>query len=354
MKIVVAADKFKGSLSASAACEAIARGVRRALPRAKIVQMPLADGGEGTVEALVSATGGRLVRRRVTGPLGDKVRAPFGLLGDGKTAVIEMAAASGLALVPERKRNPMITTTRDGGAGMAQALGARLLDARGREIGPGGGGLAELTRIDVAEVSRQRSAIQVLVACDVTNPLCGPKGASAVYGPQKGATPGMVKVLDRNLRRYARIVERDILDSPSKLHDRPGAGAAGGLGFGLRAFLDARLERGIELVLDLLDFDSAVRDADLIVTGEGAIDEQTVHGKVPSGVAQRARRFGVPVIAIGGTVPPDANALFRHGVGGLLSICHSPMSLREAMDNAASLLETAAERAVRLFCSARP
>lgn len=382
MKIVVAADKFKGSLSAREVCDAIARGVKRACPRAKLVKVPLADGGEGTVQALVAATDGKLKSRRVTGPLGEKVKAELGLLGDGKTAVIEMAAASGLVLVPEKKRNPMVATTRgtgelikaaldegakkiilgiggsatnDGGAGMARALGAKLLDKRGKEIGEGGGELGKLARIDLSEFEIKDSRFEILVACDVTNPLCGPKGASAVYGPQKGATPQMVRTLDQNLRQYAKIVERDVAPHTMRssaprcaLHELPGAGAAGGLGFGLCAFLDARLRRGIDLVLDYLEFEQTLRGADLVITGEGAIDKQTLHGKVPIGVAQRARRLRVPVIAIGGTVPPDANVLFRHGIDGLASICHSPMERDEAMKEADSLIGVAAERAMRL------
>jgi glycerate kinase len=375
MKIVIAPDKFKGSLTAAEACDAIERGVRRVLPRARIVKLPLADGGEGTVRALVSATSGKLVTRRVTGPLGGKVSATFGLLGDGRTAVIEMAAASGLVLVPERKRNPLITTTygtgeliaaalelgarriligiggsatNDGGAGMAMALGARLLDRSGRNIGFGGGELRKLDRVDFRRFSVLGSRFSVLVACDVFNPLCGPNGASAVYGPQKGATPAMVKLLDRNLAHYAKIVERDVPVRPT-LPRLPGAGAAGGLGYGLCAFLGAKLQRGIELVLDHLDFESHLRGADLVITGEGAVDEQTLHGKVPMGVARRARKFGVPVIALGGSVPPSASALFGHGIDGLLSVCHSPMTLSEAMQNAASLLELCAERAMRVW-----
>jgi glycerate kinase len=375
MKIVIASDKFKGSLTAVEACDAIERGVRRVLPRARIVTLPLADGGEGTVRALVSATGGRLVTRRVTGPLGGKVSATFGLLGDGATAVIEMAEASGLALVPERKRNPWITTTfgtgeliaaavrlgarriligiggsatNDGGAGMAMALGARLLDGRGRSIGFGGGALARLDRIDCSRLAVRGSRFAIQVACDVSNPLCGRNGASAVYGPQKGATPAMVRQLDRNLAQYARIVVRDVGVRPS-LRELPGAGAAGGLGFGLCAFLGARLRGGIEIVLDQLRFDEHLRGADLVITGEGAIDAQTIHGKVPIGVARRAKKLSVPVIAIGGTVPPEANSVFDHGIHGLVSICHSPMSLSEAMRDASSLIELAIERSVRLF-----
>jgi len=381
MRIVIAADKFKGSLTAPAVCRAIARGVRLVLPRATIVEVPLADGGEGTVEALVTSTGGRLVTQHVKGPLGDRVRARFGLLGDGKTAAIEMAAASGLVLVPKRKRNPLRTTTygtgeliraavkggarkiiigiggsatNDGGAGMAMALGAKLLDRNGRLIGLGGGELAKLARVDQSEFEVGDLKLDIRVACDVTNPLCGPNGASAVYGPQKGATPAMVKSLDRNLARYARIVARDVL--PGTIRSRrfglervAGAGAAGGLGFGLCAFLGARLQRGIDLVLDHLEFDRTLRGADLVITGEGAIDEQTVHGKVPIGVAHRARKCGVPVIAIGGSVPPSANDVFGHGVGGLMSICHSPMPLDAAVRDAAALLELAAERAMRLL-----
>lgn len=380
MKILIAPDKFKGSLSAVEVCDAIERGIRRFLPRAMIDKAPIADGGEGTVQALVAATAGRVLTRRVTGPLGQTVRARFGLLGDGDTAVIEMAAASGLSWVPRAKRNPLRTTTHgtgeliqaalkigvkriilgiggsatnDGGAGMAMALGAKLLDARGREIGWGGGELEKLERIEKSGV--QVAECEILVACDVTNPLCGPKGASAVYGPQKGATPSMVRRLDRNLARYARIVQRDVIRKCTRhpLHVLPGAGAAGGLGYGLCAFLGAKLRRGIDLVLDAVDFDRRVTGVDLVITGEGAIDEQTAHGKVPVGVARRAARRGVPVIALGGSVPPEANAVFEHGIAGVASLCHSPMSLESAQRDAAALLALAAERTLRLWCTAR-
>lgn len=378
MKILIAPDKFKGSLSAVEACDAIERGIRRFLPRATIDKAPIADGGEGTVQALVAATGGRILTRRVTGPLGKPVRARFGLLGDGDTAVIEMAAASGLSLVPRAKRNPLRTTTygtgdlirtalkigvkriilgiggsatNDGGAGMAMALGAKLLDARGREIGWGGGELGKLDRI--ADCGVQIANCEILVACDVTNPLCGTKGASAVYGPQKGATPGMVRILDRNLAHFAQIVQRDVIRRRTRppLHDLPGAGAAGGLGYGLCAFLGAKLRRGTDLVLDAVDFDRRVRGVDLVITGEGAIDEQTVHGKVPVGVARRAAKRGVAVIALGGTVPPGANSVFRHGIAGVASLCHSPTTLETAQRDAWDLLALAAERTLRLWCA---
>jgi glycerate 2-kinase len=386
MKIIVAADKFKGSLTAPQVCDAIERGVRRALPRAKIVKLPLADGGEGTVRALVAATGGKLATRQVTDPLGGKVRATFGVIDAGSTAVIEMASASGLMLVPDAKRDPLGATTygtgeliraaldlgvhkiimgiggsatNDGGAGMAMALGARLLDARGRSIGLGGGALARLQRIDLSAFRFPDAAVGVSVACDVTNPLCGPRGASAVYGPQKGATPHMVRILDRNLAHYARLVARDVtgrrrvMGSPSPLAAQSGAGAAGGLGFGLCAFLGANLQRGIELVLDHLDFEARLDGADLVITGEGAIDDQTLEGKVLLGVAARARKRGVSVLALGGSVPPAANKLFAHGIGGVMSLCHSPMSLAQAIQGAPGLLELAAERAMRIVVLGR-
>lgn len=381
MKIVIATDKFKGSLSAPQVCDAIEKGVRRVIPRAHVVKVPLADGGEGTVQSLVAAAGGRLITRRVTDPLGGKVVATFGVIDRGKTAVIEMAAASGLVLVPPTRRNPLRTTTfgtgeliaaalgmgvekiilgiggsatNDGGAGMAMALGARLLDGHGKSIPFGGGPLAELTRIDMSSFPPVPPSVTISVACDVTNPLCGPIGASAVYGPQKGATRSMVKQLDKNLAHFASIAERDVLrrkrgsKNVRPLHERPGSGAAGGLGYGLCAFLNARLERGIDLILDHLDFETKITNADLIFTGEGAIDHQTLHGKVPIGVARHAHTHRIPVIAIGGTVPTEANQVFHSGIQGLMSICHSPVELKVAIRDAAPLLELAAERALRL------
>ncbi|QDV36673.1 glycerate kinase [Tautonia plasticadhaerens] len=377
MRYVIAPDKFKGSLSAVDACRAIALGVRRADDAAEVDEIPMADGGEGTVEALVTALDGTTRTSRVTGPLGPPVEARFGLSGDGRTAFIEMAAASGLVLVPEDRRDPTVATTRgtgeliraaldvgvdrivvgiggsatnDGGAGMAQALGYRLLDAGGDDLGPGGGPLARLDRIDPTGRDPRLDRVELAVACDVTNPLCGPDGASAVYGPQKGADREAVDRLDRNLRRLAEVVRRDLGRSVA---DLPGAGAAGGLGAGLVAFGGGRLERGVELVSRTVGLADRLEGADLCLTAEGSLDEQTAHGKTIAGVALVARDRGCPVIALAGGIGPGAEALLGSGVSAFFSICDRPMALREAIDQADLLLGRVAEQAVRAFRSGR-
>jgi len=367
MRFVIAPDSFKGSASAKDVAQAIAEGLKVSLPDAEFDLVPMADGGEGTVEALVAATGGEIVRERVTGPLGEPVDAFFGILGDGETAVIEMAAAAGLHLVPPERRNPLVTTTygvgelikaaldrgcrriivgiggsatNDGGAGMAQALGAKLLDERGNEIGFGGGELGKLAKVDISGLDSRLREAEILVACDVTNPLTGPNGASAVYGPQKGATPEMVKLLDENLRRYAEIVRRDL---DVDVEHVPGAGAAGGLGAGLMAFCQAKLMKGVELVIRAVRLDERVQKADLVVTGEGKLDFQTGFGKVPFGVAQVAKRHGKPVIAIAGQLGEGSENCRNWGIDACFSILNRPMSEQEAMGNALTLLKRTAE-----------
>jgi glycerate 2-kinase len=377
MRVVVAPDKFKGSLSAPEAARALARGVESVASDAVIDPVPMADGGEGTVEALVAATGGTFHEARVTGPLGLPVRARFGLLGDGRTAVLEMAEASGLALVPPERRDPSRTTTRgtgelllaaieagarrvilgiggsatnDGGAGLGQALGIRLLDADGRDLGPGGGALAGLDRIDPSGLDPRLGGIEVAVACDVDNPLCGPRGASAVYGPQKGADPAMVATLDANLDRFARIVARDL---GRAIRDLPGAGAAGGLGGGLVAFASGRLEPGVRLVIDAVGLADRLRGADLCLTGEGAIDASSAFGKTAVGVARLARALGCPTLALAGTIGPGAAAVLDQGVDAYFSICPGPIPLDDALARAGALLEAAAAQAVRAFLAGR-
>lgn len=376
MKIIVAPDKFKGSLTAEEAAAAIARGVRRVLPRAEILQVPVADGGEGTMRALVKAARGRVVRRKVVGPLGDTVTASFGILGEKKfprTAVIEMAEASGLHLVPPAKRNPLITTTygtgqliraaialgckkiivaiggsatNDAGAGMAQALGWQLLDAQGNQIGFGGGALKNLSRIEPpkSQVSGFRPPPSILVACDVQNPLYGKHGAAYVYAPQKGATPAMVRELDNGLRHFAKIVRRDL---GKELAHFAGAGAAGGLGAGLVAFLNAKLQSGVELVLDTIRFDEILRGADLVITGEGKIDSQTAHGKTPWGVASAAKRHHIPVIAFGGSIPVRPSRKLWTHFEAILPIASQSVPTDYSMRNAARLLEEATECCLR-------
>jgi len=372
MRIVIAPDSFKGSLSAAEAAAAMGRGTRAAFPDAEIVEVPMADGGEGTVDALVAGTGGRIITHTVTGPLGQTVEARFGLLGDGTTAALEMAAASGLLLVPKEQRDPRITTTygtgeliraaldlgvgrivcgiggsatNDGGAGMIQALGAKLLKADGTPVSPGGAGLLELDRIDLSGLDPRLAQVELLIACDVDNPLCGPRGASAIYGPQKGATPEMIALLDKALGHMADIMARDV---GRDVRNQSGAGAAGGLGAGFMGYLNARLRPGIEVVMDAVRMETLLETADLVVTGEGRTDGQTLAGKVPMGVARRAARFGVPAVVVSGAVTPDADALMTHNVAALLSIADGPITLDEAMAHAAELLERASARALRL------
>src|SRR6266516_6341990 len=324
MRIIIAPQSLKGSLTAAQAGEAIAQGVRNVHPTAEIEIVPVADGGEGTVQALVDATGGKIIQQTVTGPLGEQVPAFFGLLGDGSTAVIEMAACAGLPLVPPEKRDPRITTTygvgelilaaldygsrhfiigiggsatNDGGAGMAQALGARLLTKEGKEIARGGAALTTLAHISTATMDPRLQECTVEVASDVSNPLCGPTGASAVYGPQKGATPEMVVELDRALAHYAQIIEHDL---GVAVGDIPGDGASGGLGAGLIAFLHATLRPGAQIVLEAVHLEERMRTADLVITAEGQLDSQTAYGKSVGAVAALAKRYRLPVLALAG------------------------------------------------------
>lgn len=373
MKIVVAPDSYKGSLTAKEVAIAIEHGFLAVFPECEVVKVPMADGGEGTVQSLVDATAGEVVEVEVTGPLGTPVKAFFGLLGEGRTAVIEMASASGLPLVPSDRRNPLVTTTvgtgelikaaldrgvtelvigiggsatNDGGAGMAMALGARLLDNQDRNLGFGGGELGRLSRIDASGLDPRLSRVTLTVACDVDNPLCGPKGASAVFGPQKGATPEMVEVLDRNLGHYAQTIERDL---GRQVADVPGAGAAGGLGAGLLAFTNAILRRGVDIVLELTGLDRHLAGASLVVTGEGQIDGQTVRGKTPYGVAQAAKRHGLPVIAIVGGMAPGSEEVYGLGIDAVVPVTPRPMSIEEAMVQSFDLVASAAERMARLL-----
>ncbi len=378
MKIVLAPDAFKGSLTAAEVCAAMAEGLRRFLPDAEIVSVPMADGGEGTVQSLVDATGGHFVTETVSGPLGEPVPACFGILGDGVTAVIEMAAASGLPLVPEDRRDPSRTTTygtgeliraaldrdcrtiivgiggsatNDAGAGMAQALGAKLTDADGNELvcGCSGGGLAHLSNIDLSGLDPRIAETTFRVACDVDNPLYGQRGAAYVYAPQKGADAAMVEQLDAALRNFAEVVKRDLNMEVAEI---PGTGAAGGLGAGLVAFCGAKLEPGVDIVLEAVDLLGKAEAADLIITGEGAIDYQTAFGKAPSGAVRVARQIGCPNIVIAGAVHLAAGQLHEQGFGPLFSICNTAMSLPEAMEpqTARKLVARAAEEAIRCFC----
>ncbi|WP_176343905.1 glycerate kinase [Priestia aryabhattai] len=367
MKIVIAPDSFKESLTALHVCEAVEKGIKAHFPDAEISKVPMADGGEGTVQSLVDATGGEIIQARVTGPLGKEVEAFYGILGDGNTAVIEMAAASGLHHVPVDKRNPLITTTRgtgelilkaldhkvkhiiigiggsatnDGGTGMAKALGAKLLDANGAEIKEGGGSLAQLASIDLTNLDSRLAEVKVEVACDVDNPLTGETGASAVFGPQKGATPDMVKQLDRNLAHYAAIVGKEM---GIHIQSIPGAGAAGGLGGGLLAFLSAELKPGVDIVIKATQLESYIKNADLVITGEGKIDGQTIYGKTPIGVAKTAKKHSVPVIAIAGSIGAGSEAVYEHGISALFSVVPGAVSLQEALEKADENIERTAK-----------
>lgn len=375
MKIVIAPDSFKGSLTALQVAEAMEVGLRRVFSDVTIEKVPMADGGEGTVQSLVDATDGEILTAQVLDPLGNSIEAEYGVLGDGFTAVIEMAAASGLTLVPPDKRDPRITTTygtgeliraalaqgcrkliigiggsatNDGGAGMAQALGAKLLTASGGQIEPGGGSLAALSSIDLSELHPRITETETVVACDVNNPLTGRQGASHVYGPQKGATPEMIEVLDANLAHFDKIVERDLNKSVGKV---PGAGAAGGLGAGLMAFLDASLKSGIDIVTEATLLSKRFAGADLVLTGEGQINFQTVFGKTPVGVAKVAKIHRIPVIAIAGSIADNSDGVYDAGIDAMIDIVPEPMPLETAIENATTLIEIAAERAGRMVAT---
>lgn len=366
MKIVIAPDSYKESLSALEVASAIEAGFREIYPDAEYVKLPVADGGEGTVEAMVAATQGRVVEVEVTGPLGEPVQGFYGISGDESCAFIEMAAASGLELLPPDARNPLKTTswgtgelirhaldlgvtrmiigiggsaTNDGGAGMVQALGAQLLTADGQPIAPGGAGLSTLAKIDISGLDPRLAQCRIDVACDVTNPLVGDEGASAVFGPQKGATPEMVVQLDRALAHYAGQIAQDLDLDVLALE---GGGAAGGMGAALYAFCGAHLRPGIDIVTDALHLDALVADADLVITGEGRIDSQTIHGKVPVGVARVAKRYQIPVIGIAGSLTADVGVVHQHGLDAVFSVLHRICSLDEALTEAGTNVRMAA------------
>ena len=360
MKIVIAPDSFKESLTALEVANAIETGFKRIFPNAEYVKLPMADGGEGTVQSLVDATQGRLIETEVTAPLGNQVKSFFGLSGDGKTAIIEMAAASGLHLVPMDKRNPCQTTsfgtgelikqalnlgvqhiilgiggsaTNDGGAGMLQALGLRLLDKNGQSIGFGGTALSNLAEIQLADLDPRLQHVQIEVACDVNNPLCGERGASAIFGPQKGATPEMVKELDAALAHLAEIAERDC---GKQIKEQPGAGAAGGMG-------------GVQIVLDNLKLAEQVKEADLVITGEGRMDAQSILGKTPIGVARTAKQFNKPVIAIVGCLREDYEVVYEHGIDAVFPIIRNLGDLPTILKQGEQNLISTAQNVARLL-----
>ncbi len=373
MKIVIAPQTFKGSISALDAAKAMREGILEVFPNADTLLVPVADGGDGTLETLVEGSGGEIREAEVTGPLGERRNAEWGAMGDGVTAVIEMARTSGLALVPLDHRDPLNATTyglgeivcaaldygfrrfimgiggsatNDAGAGMAQALGVRLLDDKGDELAHGGAALASLARIDMSSADSRIRESSFLVACDVSNPLTGPEGASAIYGPQKGATPEMVQTLDAALLHFSDVVRHDI---GAEINDLQGAGAAGGLGGGMVAFLNADLRAGVDIVMDTVGLDDALEGADLVLTGEGALDYQTVYSKAPIGVAERAQRRGMPVVAIAGTLGDRYHLVHDHGIEAALAITSAPMSLEEASSRAADLIADTTAQAMRLL-----
>jgi glycerate 2-kinase len=373
LNILVAPNAFKESLSAIDAARSLAKGIRRGLPNARITEVPIADGGDGTLEAVISGTGGRFLRTRVTGPLGNKITAEYGITGDGKTAVIEMSRASGLALVPPVRRNPMLTTsfgtgqliqaalnrgvnrillgiggsaTVDGGIGALQALGVAFLDRHGKPVGAGGKGLLAIEKIELTRLHPALKRAEILVACDVDNPLTGPKGAAAVFGPQKGATPAMVRQLDHGLASLAALIARI---TGRKFARIPGTGAAGGIAGSFLGLLGAKLRPGSELVFDLLKLDKIVPKMDWVITGEGQIDFQTQFGKGPGMLAKLAARHGVPVVGIAGSVADDAGELSSKGFTALFSIANRPMELTTAMQEAPQLMERTAEQVARLI-----
>ncbi|WP_318514093.1 glycerate kinase [Photobacterium leiognathi] len=377
MKIIIAPDSYKESLTAMEVATAIENGFRQVIPNAEYIKLPMADGGEGTVQSLVDASNGTIIERSVTGPLGEQVNGFFGLMGDGKTAIIEMAAASGLHLVSPELRNPMLTTsfgtgelilaaldqgvehiivgiggsaTNDGGIGMAQALGVRFLDENNKQISYSGGALDRLHRIDISNIDPRLLSVKLEVACDVDNPLCGEKGASQVFGPQKGATSEMVTQLDNNLAHYADIIKRDL---GKDVKNMAGAGAAGGMGAAFLGLFNAQLRPGIEIVMGAVNLADTLQDADLVITGEGRIDSQTIHGKTPIGVARTAKRFNKPVVGIAGSLSYDCNVVHEHGIDAVFSVVPRSISLAEALAEAAINVELTARNVAAIYALAR-
>ncbi|WP_068782213.1 glycerate kinase [Paenibacillus sp. GM2] len=370
---VLAPDSFKESMTAKEVCIAMEQGLRKVYPQAKYIHVPMADGGEGTVQSLVDASGGQLYEKEVTGPLGQPVIARFGILGDGGTAAIEMASASGIHLVTKETKNPLITTTygtgeliaecldrgvqriiigiggsatNDGGAGMAEALGVKFLDSEGKSIPRGGGGLNKLATIDVSGLDPRLQEVSLIVASDVTNPLCGEHGASRVFGPQKGATPEMVLQLDNNLTHYAEVILQQL---GQDVRDYPGAGAAGGLGAGLLTFTRSTMQKGIEIVIEHTDLKNKLAEADYVFTGEGGIDFQTKFGKTPYGVAQAAKQLGKKVIAVAGYIGEGIDTLYDEGIDAIFGIVPGAADLEKVLAEGAQNVERTCENIGRLI-----
>jgi glycerate kinase len=372
MKILVAPNSFKDSCSATDAAKAMERGILNVLPAARVEKIPLSDGGDGFIDAIKFANARiKIYRVKVTGPQGEKINARYGILED--TGIIEMAQASGLHLIEPGKRNPFFTTTYgtgqliksaldrgvrkiilgiggsatvDGGIGCLQALGVKFIKKNGREIGFGGGELIKISRIDAGGIDTRLKNAEVIIACDVRNPLTGSRGAAYIYGPQKGADARMVKILDKGLRNYAGIIKRDI---GADIKDVPGAGAAGGISTGLMAVAGARLKEGVKVITGLTELEKKIKEADLVITGEGKIDVQTVYGKAPIGVARLAKKYGVPVVAICGSIGGGYEAVYKHGIDAVMSIIDSPMGISRAMEKAVFLIEKATERFLHIL-----
>lgn len=371
--IVLAPDSFKESMTAKEVCLAMEKGIKKVNNKINCIHVPMADGGEGTMQSLIDATNGKVYSIKVVGPLSNEVEAQYGILGDGEVGVIEMASASGIHLVPKEKRNPLITTTygtgqlikacldkgvkkiligiggsstNDGGVGAMEALGVRFLDEAGRKIGFGGGNLGKLKKIDLSNFDERLSKVEIEVASDVNNPLCGENGASNIFGPQKGATKEMVKILDKNLKHYAEVIKEQCKKDVINI---PGAGAAGGLGAGLVAFLDSKLKKGIDLVIKYSGLEEKVKSCDMVFTGEGSIDYQTKFGKTPIGVAKVAKKYGKPVIALAGKVGDNIDDLYENGIDSIFGIMRGITSIEEALENGKENVEKASENIMRLI-----
>lgn len=377
MKVVIAPDSFKDSLDAAGVARAIGAGLAEVWPDAERVECPMADGGEGTMDAILAASHGELRRQVVRGPLGQSVEAGWGWLAESRTAIIEMAQASGLQLVPNDQRDACRSSTwgtgeliaaalaagatrivlaiggsatNDGGSGMLRALGLRLLDADGQALEEGGLALGQLARIDASDLDPRLAEVQVEVAADVDNPLCGPNGASAIFGPQKGASPAQVQALDQALGHFADLCAQLLGDD---VREFPGCGAAGGMGFAAKAFMGAQFRPGVEVVAELAGLDALVQGADLVITGEGRFDAQTLRGKTPMGVARVAKRHGVPVVVLAGTLGEGYQQLYAHGIDAAFALASGPMSLEQACAQAAQLLQARATDIARLWQVAR-
>lgn len=378
MRYLIAPDSYKGSLTAWQVAKAMERGIYRADPDAHVNLLPMADGGEGTVESILASVGGELINQKVTGPMGEIVEAFYGILSDGETAIIEMASASGLPLVEEHSRNPLLSTTygtgelikaaldrgctkivigiggsatNDGGVGMAQALGYRFYDSEGNELAFGGGYLHLLRRIDSCNRDVRLDNVEIIVACDVDIVLCGKHGASSIFGPQKGATQEMIKILDSGLDQLADVIA---IEFGKGVKELKGGGAAGGLGVGLVIFAGAKIEKGIDLILELCKFDMLAKETDLVITGEGMTDFQSVMGKAPIGVAKRAKAFNLPTICLSGGLGKGYKEIYNHGIDAAFSIMRIPANLKEAFQYGEIWIEDAMESIIRLYLLKKP